>query len=74
MWQQRYVRERDDLKLEEAIRLLTSHTADFHGVKDRDRIAVGAWADLFLFDPAQAGLGESETVKDLSGQVLREFA
>jgi len=64
---QRYVRERGDLQLEHAIRLLTSHAADTHGVKDRGRIAVGAWADLFLFDPAQAGLGESETVNDLPG-------
>ncbi len=39
---QRYVRERGDLELEEAIRLLTSHAADTHCVRDRGLIAVGA--------------------------------
>ena len=68
---QRYVRERGDLKLEEAIRLLTSHAADTHGIKDRGRIQVGAWADLFLFDPALAGLGDSETVYDMPGDGAR---
>ena len=50
---------------------MTSHAADTHGIKDRGRIEVGAWADLFLFDPALAGLGDSETVYDLPGDGAR---
>ena len=68
---QRYVRERGDMTLEQAIRLLTSHAADTHRIKDRGRIATGAWADLFLFDPEVAGLGDNEMVDDLPGGVSR---
>jgi len=64
---QRYVRERHDMSLEQAIRLLTSRAADTHRIKDRGRVAVGAWADLFLFNPEMVGLGGNETVSDLPG-------
>jgi len=48
----RYVRERGTLTLEEAIRKMTSLPADRLGLTNRGRIAVGAWADLVVFDPA----------------------
>jgi N-acyl-D-aspartate/D-glutamate deacylase len=35
----------------EGIRRLTSLPADVVGLKDRGRLAEGAWADLVVFDP-----------------------
>ena len=49
----RYVRERGALGLEEAVRKMTSLAADHMGIKDRGRLAPGAYADLVLFDPGQ---------------------
>jgi N-acyl-D-amino-acid deacylase len=48
----RYVREKPVLGLEEAVRKMTSLAADHVGIRDRGRIAPGAYADLVLFDPA----------------------
>ena len=46
-----YVREEKILSLEEAIRKMTSLSADNLGIKKRGRLAVGQFADLVLFDP-----------------------
>lgn len=48
----RYVRGRHTLELGDAIRRMTSLPADQFGLVDRGRIAVGAFADLVLFDAA----------------------
>ncbi|GAC1309719.1 MAG: D-aminoacylase [Vulcanimicrobiaceae bacterium] len=48
----RYVRGRGTLELGEAIRRMTSLAADQFGLVDRGRIALGAFADLVLFDAA----------------------
>jgi len=47
----RYVRERRALPLEEAIRKCTTESANRLRIRDRGRIAVGAFADLVAFDP-----------------------
>jgi N-acyl-D-amino-acid deacylase len=49
----KYVREERLIPLEEAIRRLTSLPADNIGWTDRGRLAVGARADLVVFDPGQ---------------------
>ena len=46
-----YVRERKLMRLEEAIRKMTSLPARKFGLSDRGLIAVGMKADLVLFDP-----------------------
>jgi N-acyl-D-amino-acid deacylase len=51
-----YVRERNVIPLEEAVRRMTSLPAERFGLSGRGRIAEDHWADLVLFDP--------ETIKD----------
>ncbi|MBM3490776.1 MAG: amidohydrolase family protein [Alphaproteobacteria bacterium] len=63
----KWVRERRDFTLEEGVRRLTSHLADLYGIKDRGRVAPGAFADLMLFDPATVGIGDAYRVPDLPG-------
>jgi N-acyl-D-amino-acid deacylase len=47
-----WVRERNALSLEEAVRRMTSDPADFFGIRDRGRLQTGLAADLAIFDPA----------------------
>ncbi|WP_419950484.1 N-acyl-D-amino-acid deacylase family protein [Candidatus Palauibacter sp.] len=46
----RYVREMGVLTLEEAIRKMTSMSADEIGQSERGRVASGMWADIAVFD------------------------
>ena len=62
-----WVRERGDFDLVEGIRRLSSHPADLYGIPNRGRIAIGAQADLLLFDPAAVGITPAERVADLPG-------
>ena len=48
----KYVRERGILSLPEAVRRMTSLSAETFGMQDRGKIQPGYWADLVLFDPA----------------------
>lgn len=47
----RYVRDKQVITLEEAIRKMTSLPARRLGLADRGRIVKDAWADLVIFDP-----------------------
>jgi len=62
-----WVREQGEFDLAEGVRRLTSHQADLYGLIDRGRIAVGAHADLLLFDPKTVGVSPAERVSDLPG-------
>jgi N-acyl-D-aspartate/D-glutamate deacylase len=63
-----WVRERNVLTLEEAVRRMTSDPADFFGIRDRGRIAPGMAADIVIFDPAAVSSGgRPERLYDLPG-------
>ena len=62
-----WVRDRGAFDLVEGARRLTSHQAGLYGIPDRGRIAVGACADLLLFDPATVGISAARRVNDLPG-------
>jgi N-acyl-D-amino-acid deacylase len=66
-----WVRERADLTLEQAVQLVTSRPAEIYRIMDRGRLAVGAWADMILFDPATVGRGEKRRVWDLPAGASR---
>jgi N-acyl-D-amino-acid deacylase len=48
----RYVREKGTLRLEEAVRRMTSLPAQRFGLADRGLLRAGSWADLAVFDAA----------------------
>ncbi len=53
--------------VERAVNFLTGRAADFLGVADRGRIAVGLRADLNVIDHAALGLRRPRMVRDLPG-------
>jgi N-acyl-D-aspartate/D-glutamate deacylase len=66
-----WVRQRQDLTLEEAVRMLTSATADAWGFTDRGRLGPGLAADLNVFDPETVAPSMPEVVTDLPGGARR---
>jgi len=67
-----WVRERNVLSIEEAVRRMTSDPADFFGIRDRGRLQPGLAADVALFDPATVGsAGRPERRYDLPGGAKR---
>lgn len=59
-----WVRDKQLLPLEEAIRRLTSQPADIYGFTDRGRVVPGAWADVVVFDPDTVSPGPLRRVRD----------
>jgi N-acyl-D-aspartate/D-glutamate deacylase len=67
-----WVREEGVMSLEQGVKRITSEPADFFGIKGRGRIAVGAAADLAIFDPDTVGSAERGKMRnDLPGGARR---
>ncbi len=60
-----WIRERERWSVEEAVRRLTSDTADLFGIRNRGRLAVGAFADVNVIDFDGLRLPQPEYVNDL---------
>jgi N-acyl-D-amino-acid deacylase len=63
-----WVRERQAMTLENAIKRITSEPADFFGIKDRGRLKVGLPADIAIFDERKIGSAKRARMQnDLPG-------
>jgi N-acyl-D-aspartate/D-glutamate deacylase len=60
-----WVRQRQIMPMEEAIRKLTFMPASIFGIRDRGLLRPGMAADVFVFDPAAIELEKPEQVNDL---------
>jgi N-acyl-D-amino-acid deacylase len=60
-----WVRDRQIMNLEDAIKKLTFLPASVFGIRDRGLLRQGMAADVFVFDPAKIDLAEPEKVQDL---------
>jgi len=60
-----WVRERQALSLEAAVRLITSAPAEIFGIPDRGRLAPGLAADVTIFDRDTIACHEEEIVNDM---------
>ncbi|MEL7156866.1 MAG: amidohydrolase family protein [Actinomycetota bacterium] len=59
-----WVRDRQVLSMEQAIRKLTGQQADLFGFEDRGYLRPGAWADVTVFDPETVDPGPIRRVRD----------
>jgi N-acyl-D-amino-acid deacylase len=62
-----WVRERNRWPIEEAVRRMTSDTADLFGIKDRGVLRAGAFADVNVVDLEGLTLHQPEFVHDFPG-------
>jgi len=60
-----WVREKQVLTIEQAVRLLTSRSAEVFGITDRGRLAEGLAADIVVFDPDTVSCSPLRRVNDL---------
>jgi N-acyl-D-amino-acid deacylase len=60
-----WVRERQALSLEAAVRLITGAPAEIFGIPDRGHLAPGLAADITVFDPTTIACHEEEIVRDM---------
>jgi N-acyl-D-amino-acid deacylase len=67
----RWVREKQALSLEEAVRMLTSRPAEVFRIADRGRLVEGWPADVVVLDPATVGACPLRRVWDLPGGANR---
>ncbi len=68
------VRDRQVISLEEAVHHFTGAPAALYGLRDRGRLAEGAWADVVVFDERTVGSQREHTRFDLPGGAGRLYA
>jgi N-acyl-D-aspartate/D-glutamate deacylase len=61
------LRKRRLVPMERAIQLMTEAPAKLFGLTERGQVAVGHFADLFIFDPETVGSEQATLVHDLPG-------
>jgi len=66
-----WVREKEAMTLEEAVRQITYNTATVWGLHDRGLLREGMAADVVVFDPETIGPELPEVVRDLPAGGLR---
>ena len=69
-----WVRDRNAFTVEEAVHKLTAELAGLYGIADRGRLAVGAAADIVVFDLDTIDPGPLTRVRDLPGDEERLIA
>jgi N-acyl-D-amino-acid deacylase len=67
----RWVRERQVMPLESAVRKLTGEPADLFGFVGRGYLRTGHWADVCVFDPKTVGPGPTRRVRDFPANAER---
>ncbi len=60
--------------MEQAVRLLTSRSAEVFGLSDRGRLALGIAGDVAVFDPDTVGCSPLRRVRDLPAGADRLIA
>src|SRR5437588_4002433 len=66
-----WVRDRQVLSLERAIRKMTGEAADMFGFVRRGYLREGYWADVCVFDPDTVGPGPTKRVRDFPADAAR---
>jgi len=66
-----WVREKEELTLEEAVKQITYNTATLWGLHDRGLLRVGMAADVVVFDPNTIGPNMPEVLNDLPAGARR---
>jgi N-acyl-D-aspartate/D-glutamate deacylase len=63
-----WVRERQVMPLEQAVRKLSGEPADMFGFGRRGYLREGNWADVCVFDPESVGPGPTRRVRDFPAE------
>jgi N-acyl-D-aspartate/D-glutamate deacylase len=66
-----WVRERNVMPLQYAVRKLTGEPADMFGFTQRGYLRRGCWADVCVFDPQTVGTGPTRRVRDFPADAER---
>jgi N-acyl-D-aspartate/D-glutamate deacylase len=66
-----FVRSHPAMRLEQAVKKITSDTANIWGIRDRGVLAEGKAADVVVFDPATIGRGPEVASDDFPGDSIR---
>ena len=66
-----FVRNTQSLSVEQAVKKITSDTANIWGIPDRGLLKIGYAADVVVFDAATIARGEERAVHDIPGTGMR---